>query len=966
MMNFFPTERKAIDGRIKRSGIRSSKDLPTSLLDVEGAMHDTFVFEDLSTSDYMNSADKVKNQFETIKKHVTPDVRADMERTAITARTGYSARRFQSDGLSGNERRKEWMKENVKIISELKSRNPKAGIKTFDEIEKEIAEQGRVLREKYEDVSSRATPGKRVAGSLLGAMRGSFQDPFVLSTLWMGAVRSASILRSAWTGFKIGAGTELAIQPLVYNYKKKIDSPYSFNEAALNVLAVGIGGAIFEGGIKSLIKGYDVLKAKGKIKTTPDTDAARDVLEQLDEVMDESPFDNAKPENRDAHVKAFDKAIQDVGEGKIAEVQEIVNPVENKQPESVPAGKQQTIEEKVRARYERGETISEDEYFKYIRSDMDPEVRRAKQEIERSREPDIRPDKSTSRTIVEGLEIQKVNSKEISVKPEELQFKKGINPKTGEQKPLKGEWDATAAGIVTVWQDKAGILWAVNGHHRVALANRLGGKDMLVNVLREADGFTIKEARKAGAELNIKEGKGTIYDHADFFRESPEITEEQASQKGIAGKGFILGRQLSDDLYTSFRTGQITPDIAYAIARGAKEETGLQQVGLQYALKNPSAKPDQVENLLKALKASKPPSVDIKGQQADIFFTPENQAWIKKAEDMARIATREISDIRKDITALGSGKTAERAQRAKKGGIEADPATVQKKLAELNEQKVKWENWEKDPILYAEVEKQAGYDKAEVKKAPKSNQEVMTEDEYLASRGAPFMKGAEPALHRTPGGFAKGQREKYQNQVQEDMKANNKRREELRKEYAKKLESGEIREPTRTERLTRTAEGDELLESTQAARRLLEKRGKKSEKGIKTTKSIEDVTAPGQQTFLKGGREVPKTAKQGENLREGEGLPLWEQKKEAEFENKQGKVFESGSKAMTEAEETRAMDAAIREAEGIAASEDIEIPTDVRIDENGKQVIDTKNAREALREADREINVFKKIEDCLQ
>ncbi len=943
MRNFFPTELKSLKSEATWRGIKGPGDMATGLLDVEGAMRDTFVFEDLSISESLNMSEKIKPQIKLLMEKSDPAMRSEISR--------------QRPGRTGGP--ENWMRKNPEYIKEMKSRYPDAGFKTIDEMEREIAEQGRVLREKYTDVSSRATPGKRVAGSLLGAMRGSFQDPLVLSTLWMGAARSASILRSAWTGFKIGAGTELLIQPLVYNYKKKIDSPYSFNEAALNVLAVGIGGAIFEGGIKGLIKGYDVLKAKGKLRTTPDTDAARDVLNELDEVMDESPFDNAKPENRDAHVKAFDKAAQDVGEGKIAEVQEIVSPVENKQPENVPAGKEQTIKEKVRVRYERGETISEDEYFKYVRPDMDPELRRAKREIERSREPDIRPDKSTSRTIVEGLEIQKVNSKEISVKPEELQFKKGINPKTGEQKPLKGEWDATAAGIVTVWQDKAGILWAVNGHHRVALANRLGGKDMLVNVLREADGFTIRDARKAGAELNIKEGKGTIYDHADFFRESPEITEEQASKKGIAGKGFFLGRQLSDDLYTSFRTGQITPDIAYAIARGAKEEAGLQQVGLQYALKHPTAKPDEIENYLKAVKATKPASVDIKGQQADIFFTPENQSWLKKAEDIAKVASRKIAEIKKNITSMASGKTADRAKRAKKGGIEVDVDAAQKSLADLNKQKEKWENWEKDPALYAEAEREAGYGEPEKAKTAES-------PESLPARTADTMSDA--IALSSPSGSMSATAKK---------KATEKLRVTLFGEKGLQIESPQL--TAHEQARIKLQRAEELLGMAERGMktRAFKKEGEKlkkealailsqPEKGIKTTAPIEDVETPGQQTFLKGGRKVPKTAKQGENLREGEGLPLWEQKKEAEFESKQGKVFESGSKAMTEAEETRAMDAAIREAEGIAASEDIEIPTDVRIDENGKQVIETKNARETLREADREINVFKKIEDCLE
>lgn len=45
------------------------------------------------------------------------------------------------------------------------------------------------------------------------------------------------------------------------------------------------------------------------------------------------------------------------------------------------------------------------------------------------------------------------------------------------------------------------------------------------------------------------------------------------------------------------------------------------------------------------------------------------------------------------------------------------------------------------------------------------------------------------------------------------------------KKWEKLLEAGEVREPTRLESLIERARGDEGMESTQAARRLLDKRG---------------------------------------------------------------------------------------------------------------------------------------------
>ncbi len=104
-------------------------------------------------------------------------------------------------------------------------------------------------------------------------------------------------------------------------------------------------------------------------------------------------------------------------------------------------------------------------------------------------------------------------------------------------------------------------------------------------------------------------------------------------------------------------------------------------------------------------------------------------------------------------------------------------------------------------------------------------QQILTEEDYLNSNGASFMKGSEPALHRTPRGFPKGVREKHLARVQSDMEVNNERRIKLRKEYDILVKEGKIRPPTRIEQMIYRAMGDETLECTKASRRLLEKLG---------------------------------------------------------------------------------------------------------------------------------------------
>lgn len=101
---------------------------------------------------------------------------------------------------------------------------------------------------------------------------------------------------------------------------------------------------------------------------------------------------------------------------------------------------------------------------------------------------------------------------------------------------------------------------------------------------------------------------------------------------------------------------------------------------------------------------------------------------------------------------------------------------------------------------------------------------VISCDNFLNENGAYAQKGSEPALHRTPGGFPKGVREKHLQRVQIAMKANNAERARLRIVYKEKVEAGELRPPTRREELEFIASGHPDNTAVQAAKRLLEKK----------------------------------------------------------------------------------------------------------------------------------------------
>ena len=100
---------------------------------------------------------------------------------------------------------------------------------------------------------------------------------------------------------------------------------------------------------------------------------------------------------------------------------------------------------------------------------------------------------------------------------------------------------------------------------------------------------------------------------------------------------------------------------------------------------------------------------------------------------------------------------------------------------------------------------------------------AMTEEEYVASKGFPNDFG-ESALHKGKQGSQALQDKVVERQLEKDREYSLKRS-ELRQEYQEKLANGTMREPTSVEKLIKAANGMPELESVQAARRALEKRG---------------------------------------------------------------------------------------------------------------------------------------------
>jgi len=299
--------------------------------------------------------------------------------------------------------------------------------------------------------------------------------------------------------------------------------------------------------------------------------------------------------------------------------------------------------------------------------------------------------------------IYAVPVSEIEADPATYQFKRDVDG-NGVQTSLTGEWNVWAAGVLLVFETKEGRVFVANGHHRLAYAREIGVNLVYAHILREIEGWTRADARRLAAEANILDNKGTIYDHAAYFRHSPGYSREEISHLGISQKGWVIGKSSSDNLYGHFISQRITPDQAEAIAKTAPKDDGLQDMGIKYVLDNPRAKADEVTAYIEALRV-----VPRKVEQNNLFGFDDSA--LQNAERLGEVVRTIRKEIQERITAVRSA--AKRPEIARKEGVNvSDPETILKKVEALKERLIRWAKWYVDPELTA-----LAYERAEINRA---------------------------------------------------------------------------------------------------------------------------------------------------------------------------------------------------------------------------------------------------------
>jgi hypothetical protein len=170
---------------------------------------------------------------------------------------------------------------------------------------------------------------------------------------------------------------------------------------------------------------------------------------------------------------------------------------------------------------------------------------------------------------------------QIFAAPKALQYKAaGLVTKSGASGVLSdaARYNPNLAGTILAWRDAAGEIdpanpgrvYAVDGHNRLDLANRLGYEGG-VNV-QFIDAPDVATARTIGAMSNIANRNGTPTDAAKVLRDTGMSIEDMASM-GVAPSGSVarvaIGlRDLPQDLFDKVVAGDVSEEIGSAIGKG--------------------------------------------------------------------------------------------------------------------------------------------------------------------------------------------------------------------------------------------------------------------------------------------------------------------------------------------------------------------------------------------------------------
>lgn len=216
---------------------------------------------------------------------------------------------------------------------------------------------------------------------------------------------------------------------------------------------------------------------------------------------------------------------------------------------------------------------------------------------------------------------------DIKRDPARFQYKGGTDAR-GVQRgsSLEGvdRWNSDMEGAVEVWQDpKDGNYYVVNGHNRLAKAQELGIKSLLV---REIVADSPEQAKTAGALSNIASGGGTPLDAAWFMKGAGIADPQQLESMGVplsptSGHG-LSGFQLSrlpDDILRAVESGQIKERMGRIIGGSGADEESM-RAAYRYLIDNPGTTEGRLRGMLELSKQmGGQPQLGAAAEQTDLL-----------------------------------------------------------------------------------------------------------------------------------------------------------------------------------------------------------------------------------------------------------------------------------------------------------------------------------------------------------
>lgn len=267
----------------------------------------------------------------------------------------------------------------------------------------------------------------------------------------------------------------------------------------------------------------------------------------------------------------------------------------------------------------------------------------------------------------------RVDTDLVKADPDRFQYKQNANKTTGEVGSLKGanKWNEELAGVMSVWRDPASDqLFVINGHNRLALAKRMGVKDIPVLQIKAK---TAQEARMIGAKQNIASGDGTAIDAAKFMRDS-KLKAADLQRVGmnlkakVARDGAALAN-LPDHVFTAAVEGRLPLDKAVALGRSGLEPA--QMADAYKVLKDrPNMQAQQVDALMAAARASQ-----TRTKREKTLFG-ETAEQVTTMVEQAKVAANVKADLKKQISVLEKAAKNADALKAKGNRIDVNKAEL--------------------------------------------------------------------------------------------------------------------------------------------------------------------------------------------------------------------------------------------------------------------------------------------------